>query len=142
MTKTTVHPTTISTVWHKLQTIAREMRYVIDRTAQNYLISQLHDVSVGIWSATGETIAVPVGLPVQFLGTQFAVEDLLKKFGDNIHPGDGFLTDDPHPGGSNCHLPDWGFIRPVFYKGELVFFTLARAHQQDTGGSFPGGYFP
>jgi len=142
MAESTVHPTTIATVWHSMQTIAREMRHVIDRTAQNYLISQLHDVSVGIWGAKGETIAVPVGLPVQYLGTQFAVEDLNKIFGDNINPGDVFLTNDPYHGGHNCHLPDWGFFRPVFYEGELLFWTLARAHQQDTGGAFPGGYFP
>lgn len=142
MTDGKLHPTTVATVWHSMQTIAREMRYIIDRTAQNYLISQLHDVSVGIWGATGSTIAVPVGLPVQFLGTQFAVQALVEKFGDNINPGDVFLANDPYHGGHNCHLPDWGFFRPIFYEGELLFFTLVRAHQQDTGGSFPGGYFP
>ncbi|MBI2991251.1 MAG: hydantoinase B/oxoprolinase family protein, partial [Deltaproteobacteria bacterium] len=35
-----------------------------------------------------------------------------------------------------------GFYRPVFYRDELLFFTLCRAHQMDTGGSYPGGYFP
>ncbi|OGA43825.1 MAG: hypothetical protein A3G26_12285, partial [Betaproteobacteria bacterium RIFCSPLOWO2_12_FULL_65_110] len=40
------------------------------------------------------------------------------------------------------HLPDWGFYRPIFYKGELLFWTLCRAHQMDTGGAYPGGYFP
>ncbi len=142
MSKVSVDATTVATVWHGMQTICKEMRYIVDRTAQNYLIAQLHDVSVGIWSADGATIAVPVGLPVQFLGTQFAVRDLVKKFGDNIKPGDLFLTNDPYHGGHNCHLPDWGFFRPIFYEGELLFFTLCRAHQQDTGGSFPGGYFP
>jgi N-methylhydantoinase B len=142
MSKTTVDPTTVATVWHSMQTICREMRHIIDRTAQNYLIGQLHDVSVGIWAATGSTIAVPVGLPVQFLGTHFAVKSLVEKFAGNLSPGDLILTNDPYHGGHNCHLPDWGFFRPIFYKGELLFFTLARAHQQDTGGSFPGGYFP
>ena len=135
-------PTTIATVWHSMQSICREMRYVIDRTSQNFLISQLHDVSVGIWDAKGSTVAVPVGLPVQFLGTGFAVRDLITKFGNNIAPGDVFLTNDPYHGGHCCHLPDWAFLRPIFYKGELLFFTLARAHQQDTGGAYPGGYFP
>jgi len=142
MGKANVDATTIATVWHGMQTICKEMRYIVDRTAQNYLIAQLHDVSVGIWGADGSTIAVPVGLPVQFLGTQFAVQDLVKKFGDDIKPGDLFLTNDPYHGGHNCHLPDWGFFRPIFYEDELLFFTLCRAHQQDTGGSFPGGYFP
>lgn len=140
--KAKIDPTTVATVWHSMQTICWEMRHLVDRTAQNYLIGQLHDLSVGIWGADGSTIAVPVGLPVQFLGTTFAVQDLVKKFAGKIHPGDVFLTNDPYHGGHNCHLPDWGFFRPIFYKGELLFFTLCRGHQMDTGGSFPGGYFP
>ncbi|OFZ72991.1 MAG: hypothetical protein A2W04_06450 [Betaproteobacteria bacterium RBG_16_64_9] len=135
-------PTTVATVWHSMQTICREMRHVMDRTAQNYLISQLHDVSVGLWSARGDTIAVPEGLPTQFLGTGFAVKALVEKFGGNIYPGDVFLVNDPYHGGHCCHLPDWAFFRPIFYRKELLFFTMVRAHQQDTGGSFPGGYFP
>jgi len=135
-------PTTVATVWHSMQTICREMRHVIDRTAQNFLISQLHDISVGLWDAKGTTVAVAVGLPPQFLGAGFAVKALLEKFGDDIAPGDVFLTNDPYHGGHCCHLPDWAFFRPIFYQGELLFFTMARAHQQDTGGSYPGGYFP
>jgi N-methylhydantoinase B len=137
-----IDATTVATVWHSMQTICKEMRHLVDRTAQNYLIGQLHDLSVGIWAADGSTIAIPVGLPVQFLGTQFAVRDLVKAFAGQIRPGDVFLTNDPYHGGHNCHLPDWGFFRPIFYKDELLFFTLCRGHQQDTGGSFPGGYFP
>ena len=79
---------TVATVWHSMQTICREMRHVIDRTAQNFLISQLHDVSVGIWDEKGTTVAVAVGLPPQFLGAGFAVKALLEKFGDDIKPGD------------------------------------------------------
>ena len=137
-----VDPITVTTVWHALQTASREMRHIIDRTAQNYLIGQLHDVSVGIWGAQGETLAVPVGLPSQFLGTGFAVRSIVEKFQGNLEPGDIILTNDPYHGGHNCHLPDWGFFRPIFYNGELLFFTLSRAHQQDTGGAYPGGYFP
>jgi N-methylhydantoinase B len=135
-------PVTLATVWHALQSTCREMRYIIDRTAQNYLIGQLHDVSVGIWAADGSTVAMPVGLPVQFLGSKFAVRSIIEKFGDDLRPGDVILTNDPYHGGHNCHLPDWGFFRPIFHRGELLFWTLARGHQQDTGGAFPGGYFP
>ncbi|MBI3092173.1 MAG: hydantoinase B/oxoprolinase family protein [Candidatus Tectomicrobia bacterium] len=142
MAATGVNPITLSTVWHTMQTVCREMRHVMDRTAQNYLMGQLHDISVGIWDAQGRTLAVPVGLPSQFLGSSFAVRDMVGKFKGNLNPGDIILTNDPYHGGHNCHLPDWGFFRPIFYDGELMFVTLARAHQEDTGGSYPGGYFP
>src|SRR3990170_1617501 len=137
-----VDPTTLNTVWHYLRTTCWEMRYLLDRTAQSYLIAGLHDVSTGIWTAKGETVAAPVGQPSQMLGSQFAIRDILKRFEGNLEPGDVILTNDPYHGGHNCHLPDWGFFRPIFYKGELLFFTLCRGHQMDTGGSFPGGYFP
>src|SRR5664279_1219604 len=137
-----IDATTVATVWHSMQTICKEMRHLVKRTAQNYLIGQLQDLSVGIWGADGTTIAVPVGLPNQFLGTTFAITDLVKNFENDINPGDVFLTNDPYHGGHNTHLPDWGYIRPIFYNGELLFFTLCRGHQMDTGGSFPGGYFP
>ena len=142
MDNVNIDPTTVATVWHSMQTICKEMRHIVKQTAQNYLIGQLQDLSVGIWGVDGSTIAVPAGLPVQFLGTTFAVKDLVRNFAGDINPGDVFLTNDPYHGGHNCHLPDWGYIRPIFYKGELLFFTLCRGHQMDTGGAFPGGYFP
>lgn len=136
-----VDPMTLSTVWHSFQSICREMRHVIDRTSQNYLIAQLHDVSVGIWDGTGRTVAIPIGLSVQYLGGKLSVEYVLNKFKGNLNPGDVILVNDPY-NGYCCHLPDWGFYRPIFYRGELVFFTFCRAHQMDTGGAYLGGISP
>jgi N-methylhydantoinase B len=141
MDETTVDPITVATVWHAFQTTCREMRHMITRTAQSFLMAQLKDVSVGVWRADGATIAVPEGLFDQFLGTKFIIEAIRERFGDDLHPGDVILTNDPYSGGGSPHLPDWGFIRPIFHEGELLFFSLVRGHVMDTGGSFPGGYF-
>lgn len=137
-----MNPVTVATIWHSLQTTCREARHTIKRTAQSYLIGQAQDVSVGVWDAEGNTVAVPAGLPVQFLGARFAAQAILEQFRGDLRPGDVILSNDPYHGGHNCHLPDWGFFRPVFHDGELVFFTMVRAHMQDTGGAYPGGYFP
>jgi N-methylhydantoinase B len=137
----TPDPTTISTVWHGFQTVCREMRHMMGRTAQSFLMAQLMDLSVGVWRADGATVAMPEGLLDQFLGTRFAIEDIRARFGDDLHEGDVILTNDPFTGHAP-HLPDWGFIRPIFIDGELQYFTLVRGHVMDTGGSFPGGYFP
>ncbi len=141
MQQTAIDPITLSTVWHGMQSTCREMRYLIQRCAQSHIIALLGDISVGIWDARGRTVAVPIGLPAQFLGGKLAVQYLLEDVGDEIEPGDVFLCNDPHHG-YGLHLPDWGFFRPIFYQGELLFFTLARGHQMDTGGSYPAGYFP
>jgi N-methylhydantoinase B len=136
-----IDPITLSTVWHSFQTLVREMRHMVTRTSQSYLMSQLKDVSVGLWLADGSTVAMPQGLLCQFMGTKYAIQAVKEQLGDDLKPGDVILTNDPYKG-MTVHLPDWGFIRPIFFEGELLFFTLVRGHQQDTGGSFPGGYFP
>ncbi|MBI2318692.1 MAG: hydantoinase B/oxoprolinase family protein [Betaproteobacteria bacterium] len=140
--KKRIDPVTLYTVWYAMQSICYDMRHLVERTGQNYLMTEAHDFSVGIWDASGRTIAMPVGIAVQFLGASFAVKSIVAKFGKNLKPGDVILTNDPYHGGHNCHLPDWGFFRPVFHRGKLMFWTLARGHQQDTGGALPGGYPP
>ena len=135
-----VDPLTLSTVWHGLQRICREMRRVIERTSQSYLISQLKDISVGIWDGEGHTVAIPVGLATQFVGGKFSVRYILNEYRNNVYPGDIFLANDPYNGYS-CHPPDWGFFRPIFHQGKVAFWTLARAHVEDTGAAFPGAYF-
>ena len=137
----TIDQITLSTVWYGFQSLCREMRSMVTRTSQSYLISTLKDLSVGVWLADGSIVAVPEGLPVQFLGTSFAIAEIREIFKDDLHPRDVILTNDPYHGGHNTHLPDWGYIRPIFFEGELLFFTLVRGHMMDTGGSFPGGYF-
>lgn len=136
-----VDPITLSTIWHAFQSMGREMRHVVDRTAQNYLMAQLHDMAAGIWDNQGRTVAVPEGPTSMFLSQGFTAKYILEKFGDDLYPGDVILTNDPYHGHCN-HLPDWGFFRPIFYKDELLFIALTRGHQMDTGGAFPGGYFP
>ena len=68
-----IDPLTLSTVWHSFQTLVREMRDMVSRTAQSYLMSQLRDLSVGIWLADGSTVAMPQGLLCQVIGTKHAI---------------------------------------------------------------------
>lgn len=136
-----VDPITLSTVWNYMNRVCREMREFMFRTSPNFLTAKLHDVSVGIWDTQGRPIAIPEGLPGQFIAGGFGINLILEQFKGRIYPGDVFLTNDPYHGGA-LHLPDWGFIRPIFYNDELLFITLARSHQIDTGGAYPGGYFP
>lgn len=137
-----IDPITLSSVWYYTQRVCDEMQFILERTARSYLIGQQHDVSVGIWDAAGRTLAIGRALPLQTFSAPFAIRSIAEQYAGDVHPGDIFLTNDPYHGGHNNHLPDWGFIRPIFHRGKLQFFTLVRGHQQDTGGMFPGGYFP
>ena len=57
-------------------------------------------------------------------------------FGDDIHPGDVFLHNDPYTGGT--HLNDVALIQPLFADGRLFVFPVVRAHWGDVGGMSPG----
>jgi N-methylhydantoinase B len=59
-----------------------------------------------------------------------------ERFGDDIHPGDMFLHNDPYTGGT--HLNDVALISPLFADGRLFVFPVVRAHWGDVGGMSPG----
>jgi N-methylhydantoinase B len=59
-------------------------------------------------------------------------------FGDDIHPGDVFLLNDPYHGGN--HLPDLTAFVPVFASDRPRFWSINRAHQSDIGGATHGAY--
>lgn len=133
-------PIALATIWHYFQRVCREMRDTVERTASNVLATSLHDLAYGIWDARGRVVAIPEGFPCRLISSAFPIKAVIEKFGGNIFPGDVFLTNDPFRAGA-VHLPDWVFIRPIFYDGELVFFSCMGTHVPDNGGARPGAYF-
>ncbi|MEM2144400.1 MAG: hydantoinase B/oxoprolinase family protein [Candidatus Jordarchaeaceae archaeon] len=131
---------TISTIWHFMQRVCKEMRWTMERTATNVLTTTLHDLAYGIWDANGRAVAIPEGFPPRLISSSFVIKTIIKNFDKQIYPGDVLLTNHPFKAGA-VHLPDWVFVRPVFYKDELIFFTCMGTHVPDTGGARAGTYF-
>ena len=77
--------------------------------------------------------------PIHTLVAEEAIKGLESRFHGDYQPGDFIVANDPYVvrGG---HLPDWNFIRPLFYHGEHLGFFQAKTHVSDTGGFLPGGY--
>ena len=134
-----VDPISVSTIWHFIQRVCREMRETTEKTATNVLVVTLHDLAYGIWDANARAIAIPEGIPPRLIASSFPIRRVKEKFKGNIFPGDEFLTNYPLDGA--IHLPDWVFIRPIFYKEELLFFTCMGTHVPDNGGAMPGTHF-
>jgi len=135
----TVDPITLSTTWHYIQRVCREMRETAERTATNVLVVNLHDLAYGIWDAEGRVIAIPEGFPPRLISSTFPIRTAKRKFEGRIYPGDIFLTNRPIDGA--VHLADWVFIQPIFYKGEHVFWTCMGTHVPDNGGAHLGTHF-
>jgi N-methylhydantoinase B len=130
---------TMTVLERKLDSIAREMGIIMRRAARSPIFSQSHDFSCFIGDAQGQLVSIAEGIPVHTGGGGFAIKSVLQYWGDDIHPGDVFLSNDPYEGGGN-HLPDWTIMNPVFHEGVLVAFANNRAHQVDIGGGMPGTY--
>ncbi len=134
-----VDPITLATTWHYMQRVCREMRETAERTATNVLVVTLHDLAYGLWDADTRVVAIPEGFPPRLIASTYVIRATKKKFEGRIYPGDEFLTNYPTDGA--VHLADWVFVRPIFHKDELVFFTCMGTHVADVGGAHAGSHF-
>lgn len=125
---------------NRLDSITGEMGVVLERSARSPIFAEACDFACCICDSGGELVSQLSGIPILATAGSFSVKAVLKRYGDHIKEGDGFIINDPYNGGN--HLPDIGIITPVFSKGELVFFCVSRAHHGDIGGSTAGSYNP
>ena len=132
-------PITLALFQNRLDYIARQMGWVMIRTARSPIFNQAHDFSCFVADEAGNLVSQADGIPIHTGGGGFAVRALLDAFGGDMSDGDVFVLNDPYVAGGN-HLPDWVIARPVFNESELVAFTCNRAHQSDIGGGAAGTY--
>jgi len=137
VTTQTVDAVTVEIVRNGLLAVTEEMKTNLMRTAYNLIIYEALDFTVGIFTATGETVSIGLGLPMFIRGMSETVKAKLRHFGaENIHPGDIIVTNDAYTTGS--HLNHFTFTLPIFHQGELIAFACCMAHWQDVGGSMGG----
>ena len=132
-------PIALALLQKQLDHIARQMGWVMTRTARSPIFSQSHDFSCFIGDARGNVVSQADGLPIHTGGGRFAIQAVLKACDGEIADGDVYILSDPYEAGGN-HLPDWTIIRPVFVGGRLTAFCCNRAHQSDIGGGAAGTY--
>lgn len=131
-------PITISVVQHRLTGIVQEMGEAMLRTSFSQILNSSRDFSTAICGADSQLVAQADHIPVHVGALQPATKAILDAFGDDIHPGDIYLLNDPYFGGS--HLPDVTAFAPVFIDDQLAFFAVNRAHHSDIGGATYGAY--
>ena len=137
-TASTPDPITVSVVQHRLAGIVDEMGEAMLRTSFSQILNSSRDFSTALTDARGELVAQAEYIPVHVGAMPASVSATLEAFGDDVHPGDVFLLNDPYHGGS--HLPDLTACLPVFADGRLLFWAINRAHHSDIGGAAYGAY--
>jgi N-methylhydantoinase B len=140
MTNTRVDPITLSVVRGVLETTQREMTLALEKTARSSVFNLAHDYSTALFNAVPEMILQGQDIPIHLGSLIPAMKAVAGFFGDEIHEGDLILHNDPAYAGS--HIIDTCMYKPVFYRGELVFWTVCKGHLTDIGGPVPAGYNP
>jgi len=121
-----------------METICFEIAAYVSRTATTPILNQSNERNASILDRNGRLAAVSVGIPQLMLASSLPVRFAVEFFGDDIKPGDVFLSNDPYHGGG--HLPDYNIFAPVFAEGRRILMASIQCHHGDTGGSVPGGY--
>jgi len=103
-------------------------------------MGMVQDVGAVLLTEEGYPLTQAEFLPSHTLVAGTPSRIILSRLG-KLDPGDLVLANDGHLIKSG-HLPDWTFIRPVYWHDELVCYCYFRGHQMDTGGALSGGYFP
>ncbi len=140
MTREAVDPITLSVVRGVLETTQREMTLALEKTARSSVFNLAHDYSTALFNARPEMILQGQDIPIHLGSLIPAMKVVAAYFGDDIHEGDLILHNDPAWGGA--HAIDVCMYKPVFYKGELRYWTVCKGHLTDIGGPVPAGYNP
>lgn len=137
-----IDPLMLAVVEARLHALNEELGMRLFRQCFSIPTSHIRDLGTVLFDKDVRTISIGNFMPVHTSGSDVSVKAMLDHIGrDNIEPDDFILGNDPFIVQFG-HVADWSFLRPVFYEGELVFYHFTRTHQYDSGGSFPGCYFP
>lgn len=137
---TNVDPITLAVVRGALETAQREMTLTLEKTGRSSVFNLAHDYSNALFDHCPEMILQGQDIPIHLGSLIPAMKCVAEYFGDDIHEGDVFYHNDPAYMGS--HILDCCMYKPVFYKGELVFWAVCKGHLTDIGGPVPAGYNP
>ena len=119
--------------------IPSEMAEVLKRTSYHPIFNEVLDFSTALLNGRGEMIASSMGVTVHLGALELCARAIIGHFGiGGLKPGDVLIHNNPFPGGT--HLPDIDILVPVFHRGKLVTFAVARGHHGEIGGMHPGSF--
>jgi len=137
---TDIDPIRVSVIGNRLDAISKEIGQTMLRTSRSPIFSEARDFVTGIFDSQLRLVAQTAYIPVLMGALPYAVKSIAETFAGDIEDGDIFILNDPYRG--NNHPPDITIAKPVFYQGEIQFWSVAKGHHADVGGSGVAGYNP
>lgn len=134
-----IDPITYEVVQHRLYSVNEEGATTIVHASGSPVVHAT-DYNFGIFTADGDLAVSGVFYMLAQFPVQLLIKKAIEKYGDDLHPGDVFISNDPFLAG--VHQNDVQFVAPFFHDGELVAWTGCMAHVIDIGGMEPGSWCP
>ncbi len=131
-------PVTLEVLRNALPAIANEMAADLQRTSYNMMIYEVRDFCTALVGVDGELLCQNVGGVSHFVADLgVIITDGMKVYGkDGFEPGDAIIMN--HQAVAGQHLNNIVIYMPYFFAGELMLFSMVRAHWIDVGGTSTG----
>ncbi|MDB5546107.1 MAG: N-methylhydantoinase B/acetone carboxylase, alpha subunit, partial [Hyphomicrobiales bacterium] len=131
-------PVTLEVIRNALPAVANEMAADLQRTSYNMMIYEVRDFCTALLAPNGDLISQNVGGVSHFVADLgVIIVDGMRRYGvEGFKPGDVIITN--HQAVAGQHLNNIVIYMPYFFRGELIIFTMVRAHWIDIGGMSTG----
>jgi N-methylhydantoinase B len=135
---TSLDPVTLEVIRNALPAVANEMAADLQRTSYNMMIYEVRDFCTALIDPDGQLVSQNVGGVSHFVADLgVIITDGVKRYGkDGFAPGDVLITN--HQAVAGQHLNNIVIYMPYFFEGELLMFSMVRAHWIDVGGMSTG----
>lgn len=135
-----IDPILVSVIANRLDAITKEIGMTMLRTSRSPIFSEARDFVSAVFDHKLRWVAQTGYIPVIAGTTTFSQRAIAQAFEGEIYEGDVFVLNDPYSG--NNQPPDVTVTKPVFWNGELKFWSMAKGHHADSGGGGVAGYNP
>jgi N-methylhydantoinase B len=131
-------PVTLEVIRNALPAVSNEMAADLQRTSYNMMIYEVRDYCTALVMPNGDLVSQNVGGVSHFVADLgVLIIDGMKRYGTSgFKEGDVIITN--HQAVAGQHLNNIAIYMPYFFKGELLMFTIVRAHWIDVGGTSTG----
>ena len=127
----------LEVIYQSTLQIAGELTLNMLRTGYSTIINESQDFTFAVFDAAGRMVAQGIPQPLHIGPLAAQVNEIRRRFGQAIEPGDAFIVNHPYQACQN-HATDITVISPMFAGERLLGFIGNIAHKPDLGGKVPG----
>lgn len=133
--ETSIDPIQFSVLLGRFNSIVNEMSLTLEYSASTSILALCHDFSCAIYDAEGRQLSMHDALPSHTASLELVLKEMIRSHEGKIADGDVIMCNDPYR--YNSHIGDLVTATPVMAGDRILFWSVAKGHQMDTGAFIP-----